>query len=41
MARSDSRTTGHVKLIDRKSGPRFYAKYRANGVQTTRLIGPA
>ena len=41
MARSDSPTTGHVKLIDRKSGPKFYAKYRANGEQTTRLIGPA
>jgi integrase len=41
MARSDSRTTGHVKLIDRKSGQKFYAKYRANGEQTTRLIGPA
>lgn len=41
MAQPDSRTTGHVKLITRKSGPKFYAKYRANGEQTTRLIGPA
>ena len=41
MAQPDSRTTGHVKLIERQSGPKFYAKYRANGEQTTRLIGPA
>ena len=36
-----SRATGHVKLVQRKRGPKFYAKYRANGHQTTRLIGPA
>jgi integrase len=44
MAQHDSRTTstGHVKLIERKSGPKFYAKFRpADGEQTTRLIGPA
>lgn len=34
-------TTGHVKLIERQRGPRFYGKYRVNGHQTTRLIGPA
>lgn len=33
--------SGHVKLIQRKRGPQFYAKYRVNGQQTTRLIGPA
>lgn len=33
--------TGHVKLMDRKRGPQFYAKYRVDGHQTTRLIGPA
>jgi len=43
MAQQDSRTrtTGHVKLIARKSGPKFYAKFRANGQHPTRLIGPA
>ena len=41
MAQPDSPTTGHIKLIERQSGPKFYAKYRANGEQTTRLIGPA
>ena len=35
----DSRTTGHVQY--RKATGKFYAKYRANGEQTTRLIGPA
>jgi hypothetical protein len=28
-------------LIQRKRGPKFYAKIRANGHQTTKLIGPA
>jgi integrase len=36
-----SHTTGHVKLIERARGPKFYAKFRGNGRQTTRLIGPA
>jgi integrase len=35
------RATGHVKLIERRDGPKFYAKFRLNGRQTTRLIGPA
>jgi integrase len=39
--RTDDRPSGHVKLIERKTGPKFYAKYRVNGKQTTRLIGPA
>ena len=30
-----------MKLIERKRGPQLYAKYRVNGQQTTRLIGPA
>jgi integrase len=34
-------STGHVKFVDRKRGPKFYAKVRVNGRQTTRLIGPA
>ena len=38
---SPSHATGHVKLMQRKRGPQFYAKYRADGHQTTRLIGPA
>jgi integrase len=33
--------TGHVKLVERKRGPKFYAKFRSNGHQTTRLIGRA
>jgi hypothetical protein len=33
--------TGHVKLIERTRGPKFYAKFRVNSHQTTRLIGPA
>jgi integrase len=33
--------TGHVQFRDGKRGPKFYAKFRANGHQTTRLIGPA
>jgi integrase len=33
--------TGHVKLVERKRGPTFYAKTRVGGHQTTRLIGPA
>jgi hypothetical protein len=41
MAQPDSCSTGHVKLIERKSGPKFYAKYRLGEQQTTRLIGPA
>src|SRR5829696_6394962 len=43
MAQHDSftRTTGHVKLIQRQSGPKFYAKFRINGHHPTRLIGPA
>jgi integrase len=37
-----ARATGHVKLVQRKRGPVFYAKVRpAVGKQTTRLIGPA
>src|SRR5918992_5784058 len=38
---ADQHATGHVKLIERKRGPQFYAKFRVNGHQTTRLIGPA
>jgi hypothetical protein len=30
-----------AELIGRKRGPNFYAKFRVNGHQTTRLIGPA
>ena len=42
MADSHRIATGHVKLIERKRGPQFYAKFRpASGQQTTRLIGPA
>lgn len=34
--------SGHVKLVYRKRGPVFYAKYRlADGRQTHKLIGPA
>jgi hypothetical protein len=33
--------TGDVKIIERKDGPKFYAKFRVNRQQTTRLIGPA
>jgi integrase len=33
--------TGHVKLIERKRGPKFYAAIRTNGSEYTRLIGPA
>lgn len=33
--------SGHVKLVERKRGPKFYAKFRTAGHQTTRLIGPA
>lgn len=40
MAQRDSKS-GHVKLIERKRGPKFYAKIRANGRETMRLIGPA
>jgi integrase len=38
---AEQQATGHVKLIERKRGPQFYAKYRVNGQQTTKLIGPA
>ncbi|HEY6777356.1 MAG TPA: phage integrase SAM-like domain-containing protein [Thermoleophilaceae bacterium] len=40
MAQQDSKS-GHVKLVERKRGPKFYAKFRSNGHQTTRLIGRA
>ena len=40
MAQPDSRTTGHVKL-SRRVRAEVHGKYRANGEQTTRLIGPA
>jgi integrase len=33
--------TGHVLLRDSKRGPKYYAKFRVKGHQTTRLIGPA
>jgi hypothetical protein len=40
VAQQDSKS-GHVKLVERKRGPKFYAKFRSNGHQTTRLIGLA
>jgi integrase len=33
--------TGHVKLMRRRRGDKFYAAVRANGSEFTRLIGPA
>lgn len=36
------RVTGHVRLVDRKAGPVWYAKWRdASGHQTQRKLGPA
>jgi hypothetical protein len=40
VAQQDSKS-GHVKLVERKRGPKFYAKFRSNGHQTTRLMGRA
>ena len=37
-----ARVTGHVYLVDRKTGPQWYAKYRlADGKQVQRKLGPA
>ncbi len=34
--------TGHVKLVQRARGPKWYVKYRlADGRQVQRLLGPA
>jgi hypothetical protein len=36
------RVTGHVRLVQRKRGPVFYAKWRdPDGVQVQRLLGDA
>ena len=37
-----ARVTGHVYIVDRKTGPQWYAKYRlADGKQVQRKLGPA
>jgi hypothetical protein len=41
MSAPQATATGHVKRIQRESGLKLYAKYRVNGHQTTKLIGPA
>ena len=38
---SSPQATGHVQLRHLKRGPTFYGKFRVNGHQTTRKIGPA
>jgi Phage integrase SAM-like domain len=36
------RATGHVKRVERKRGPKWYAKYRLpDGRQVEKLLGPA
>jgi integrase len=37
---SAAHATGHVKLMRRRRGDKFYAAVRANGSEFTRLIGP-
>ena len=40
--RPSGRVTGHVRLVERKTGPRWYAKYRlADGTQVQKLLGDA
>jgi integrase len=40
VAQQDSKS-GHVRLVERKRGPKWYARTRVNGRETMRLIGPA